>query len=730
MMRLRNNNSRPARSLTTTLAFAFLTLSVAALLASGSITLYANIQRQQENIRVQQQFVAQDASQEVSGFFEEKYRTLEATTKIVQLPRGSTEQRRLILESLLATQPSFRQLILLNAAGEEAAQVSRVSLELSEQFTVRIQQALSNQNEQSQRYISQLYFDNITNEPLIVLAIPVNIWDFQGILATEVNLQFMWTLVDQLKVGETGYAYIVDNEGNLIAFKDTARVLAGENVKQITEVNEFINNQSVSGDVAPDIKTYTGLLGENVVGTYLSLGLPQWAVITELPYREAYAPIFQTVITSLAAILVIAFLAGLAGVILARRLSIPLVDLTGTATRIADGEIQLQATVGGAKEIVTLATAFNTMTSQLRGLIGNLEQRVQERTNALEKRASQLETVSNVARAIASVQDVDTLLSSITKLVSERFGFYHTGIFLLDDKQEFAILRAANSEGGEMMLRRQHKLRLDTNSIVGYVTSRGEPRLALNVGTDAVFFNNPDLPDTRSELALPLRISGRTIGALDVQSLQPNAFTEEDIATLSILADQIAIAIENVHLYSEAREALSESEKTFEKYVRQEWSEFALRAKSTGYMYDGNRTIPFNVPPKQEKVKSLAQTGRLSLDKGADDVAIPIKLRGRIIGVLDVKSKVGNRQWTKDEISLLEAAAERAALALENARLVETAQRRASRERAIGEISSRIGAVTNVDSIMQTVVEELGRKISGAMEVTIELGEEDQHANL
>src|SRR4030095_16816501 len=117
--------------------------------------------------------------------------------------------------------------------------------------------------------------------------------------------------------------------------------------------------------------------------------------------------------------------AGLAGVILARRLSVPLVELTGTATRIANGEIQLQAEVGGAKEVVTLATAFNIMTSQLRGLIGNLEQRVQERTNALEKRASQLETVSSVARAIASEQDVDTLLSSITKLVSERFGFYH-----------------------------------------------------------------------------------------------------------------------------------------------------------------------------------------------------------------------------------------------------------------------------------------------------------------
>jgi GAF domain-containing protein len=282
-------------------------------------------------------------------------------------------------------------------------------------------------------------------------------------------------------------------------------------------------------------------------------------------------------------------------------------------------------------------------------------------------------------------------------------------------------LSAANSEGGRRMLERQHQLKLDANSIVGYSTSRGEPRIALDVGTDAVFFNNPDLPDTRSEMALPLRIGNNVIGALDVQSLYANAFSEDDIATLSTLADQIAIAIENARLFSESREALKESEDTFSRYVKREWNSFTAQAKSTGYLFDGNRTIPLDAKDRRKKIKSLPQTGRLTLEKDARELAIPIRLRGQVIGYLDVKPRNDNRKWTQDDIVLLEAAAERAALALENARLVETAQRRASREQTIGEISTRIGAVSNLDAIMQAAVEELGRKIGGATEVTFEL---------
>ena len=359
--------------------------------------------------------------------------------------------------------------------------------------------------------------------------------------------------------------------------------------------------------------------------------------------------------------------------------------------------------------------------AELDQLRDTLEIRVASRTAQLENRANQMEAIASVARSTASLQNLEVLLPAVTELASERFEYYHTGIFLVDDKEEFAVLRAANSDGGKRMLARQHKLKLDTNSIVGFVTSRGEPRIALDVGSDAVFFDNPDLPNTRSEMALPLRVGGRIIGALDVQSIQPNAFTEENVATLSTLADQIAIAIENARLFTESREALKKSEETFSQYVQQEWSSFARRKKTTGYKFDGARTIPLNAKEINEKKKDIPKTGRLSLEKETRELSVPIRFRGQIIGVLDVKSKNKDRKWTSDDITLLEAAVERTALALENTRLVESSQMRASRERTIGEISTKIGAVSDIEAIMQTVVEELGRRIGGAAEVTLEL---------
>lgn len=373
------------------------------------------------------------------------------------------------------------------------------------------------------------------------------------------------------------------------------------------------------------------------------------------------------------------------------------------------------------------ATAYELSLSnrQLSTLQVDLEQRVEARTSELEKRASQLEAVSSVARAIASVQDLDTLLPTITKLIGQQFGFYHVGIFLLDEKRENAVLRASNSEGGLQMLKRQHRLPVDHRSIVGYSISRGEPRTALDVGVDAVYFNNPDLPETRSEMALPLRVTGQIIGSLDVQSTQTDAFSTEDISVLATLADQVAIAIENARLFSEARDALKESRALFEKYTQQEWSTFARQVKQTGFVFDGKQVMPLDNSVKREAAKVVAQTGSLSLEKESASIGIPIKLRGQTIGVLDVRSKKGARQWKQDEISILEAAAERAALALENARLVQSAQRRAARERAIGDISTKIGAVSNLESILQVAVEELGRKIGGATEVSLEITDND-----
>jgi GAF domain-containing protein len=366
---------------------------------------------------------------------------------------------------------------------------------------------------------------------------------------------------------------------------------------------------------------------------------------------------------------------------------------------------------------------------ELNGLRMDLEKRVEERTSELQKRASQLEAVSTVARTIASVQEIDTLLPAITRLVSQQFGFYHVCIFLIDGQSRSAVLRAANSEGGLRMLDRQHNLPLDSHSIVGYSVSRGEPRIALDVGMDSVYFNNPDLPETRSEMSIPLKIGQNVIGALDVQSKETNAFSQEDINVLTTLADQVAIAIENARLFGESRRALGESQAIVNRYTQQEWSNFARQVKPNGYLFDGKQVLPLDHSLKREPIKTAIQTGSLSLEKTSAAIAIPIKFRGQTIGVLDVRSKNGQRHWKQDEIAMLEAAAERAALALENARLVDSAQRRAARERAIGDISNRIGSVSNLESILQTAVEELGRKIGGATEVTLEISSPDGEIN-
>jgi GAF domain-containing protein len=230
-------------------------------------------------------------------------------------------------------------------------------------------------------------------------------------------------------------------------------------------------------------------------------------------------------------------------------------------------------------------------------------------------------------------------------------------------------------------------------------------------------------------MALPLRVTGRIIGSLDVQSTQTNAFSPDDINVLTTLADQVAIAIENARSFSEAKEALRESKAVFEQYTRQEWNSFARQAKQTGYIFDGKQVTPLDNSVKRDTTKTVVQTGSLSLEKESTSIGVPIKLRGQTIGVLDVHSKRGARQWKQDEISILEAAAERAALALENARLVQSAQRRAARERAIGDISAKIGAVSNLESILQVAVEELGRKIGGATEVSLEITNNDDGQN-
>lgn len=379
-----------------------------------------------------------------------------------------------------------------------------------------------------------------------------------------------------------------------------------------------------------------------------------------------------------------------------------------------------QATIGIQSAVEKLRESQKTLEAtnlKLSELTRNLEQRVTERTGELglanaknERRAAQFEAIAQVSRTISSTQDLNTLLPQITSVISRLFGFYHIGIFLIDSKSEYAVLSAANSEGGQKMLARNHRLKVGETGIVGYVTSTGTPRVALDTGADIVFFNNPDLPYTRSEIALPFKIGGQVIGALDVQSKEPNAFAEEDISILSILSEQVGIAIQNARQYEETRRALSESEMLSRQFVQRGWQQFVKVRSLAGIRHTGARATLLYAKDNGNEVQSIRDQVPESRD---GSLVLPLKLRDELIGTVHVRAP-GNPQWDQDELDIVTAIIERAAVSLENARLLAESQKRAAKERTIGEISAKISAQSDIDQLLKTAAQELGRTLPKA----------------
>jgi GAF domain-containing protein len=225
------------------------------------------------------------------------------------------------------------------------------------------------------------------------------------------------------------------------------------------------------------------------------------------------------------------------------------------------------------------------LSMQLESATEELEKRVEERTKAIERRSAYLEASADVGRAATSIYDLQELLPQVALFISERFGFYQVGIFLLDEQNQYAVMRAASSEGGQRMLARNHQLKVGQEGIVGHVTGTGQARIALDVGEDAYHFDNPELPNTRSEMALPLFYGGRLFGALDVQSTEPNAFSEDDISALRVLADQVSMAINNALLFEQLQASIDSERRAYGEISRTAWNEIIKEENDWGYRF-------------------------------------------------------------------------------------------------------------------------------------------------
>lgn len=392
----------------------------------------------------------------------------------------------------------------------------------------------------------------------------------------------------------------------------------------------------------------------------------------------------------------------------------PLGRLVEDTRIIGAGDLAHTIPIERNDEIGILAQSFNAVTARLRDMVSSLEQRIAERTVALERKTLQLETISLVSKEAAQARNVVILLETTAHAISDRFGFYHVGIFILDDVKMWAILRAASSAGGQRMLARGHRLQVGQTGIVGHVASSGKPRIVFNVGEDVVWFNNPDLPETRSEMALPLKMEDEVVGVLDVQSDVPEAFTDEDISTLQLLADQLAVALNNARALEMMEGALAEVRDIQIDYSRQGWARIAAQTRPLAYEYDRVDVNPVSPLPVPADLREGRVTRAYMLDGGVPVVMEALRAGDRVLGYLGLADS--QRTWSAEELSLVESVGEQIALALENARLFEESQQ-SQRQQTL--ISTVLQIASNPDLNFEEVLAEIARIMAQALGMAV-----------
>lgn len=520
-----------------------------------------------------------------------------------------------------------------------------------------------------------------------------------------------------ISIGETAETYLATKLGDQIVPYTATR-------KPVSTLDTYAAQQTFSLDVRSGGERYLNYAGVDVVGYYEWIPEINSTIFAEIEEQEVVNNILNVIITNLVIGLFTVSLAYVIVFLTSQSIGRPIVDLAHNATALASGELSTRMLIDRQDEIGTLASSFNTMASELQTLVRTLEQKVDDRTQDLRKQANYLRVAAEVARDAANARNLDELLTETAELVLSRFGFYHTGVFLIDPQREFAVLRASPTQAGQEMLARNHRLRIGQVGIVGYVAATGEPRVALDTGMDATYFNNPLLPNTRSEIALPLRSNDSIIGVLDVQSEEPEAFTQDDISTLQIMADQLALAIQRVQLVGQLEDNIKEIEKTYQKITLNSWLSISQDTSIVpGYSYDGIRIKRLEEFPIESR-EALRRGHSVVLprqDSGANkgtSVAVPLNLREQNIGVLTIR--FNSETVSPDVLSLIEETSGRLATALENARLYSETQKLAERERAISEISSRITTSFNIENILRTTVQEIG-KILPESEVVVQI---------
>lgn len=538
-----------------------------------------------------------------------------------------------------------------------------------------------------------------------------------GVLAGRVDgssLDQRLRVREQASLGETGETYLVGADGTMLT--DSRFAEAGTGVHTRGAGMAMARQEEGSA-------TYENYQGDQVIGVYRWLPDLQVALIAEQSRAEALGAVNRTAALNGVISLVALVAAGAVALVTARWIGNPLSDLAQTASEIAAGDLERTARIERQDEIGTLAKAFNQMTTQLRELIGDLEKRVQERTWDLELRSAYLEASAEVGRKASVMLDADELVREVVGLIRDRLSLYYVGLFLIDEMGEYAELHAGTGKAGQEMLTEGHRLRVGGQSMIGQCVERSEARIALDVGEEAVRFDNPLLPDTRSEAALPLESRGRVFGAITVQSAQPAAFDQDALTVLQTMADQVAVALDNAYSFRETEEALEAARRAQAESTQEAWAKILRFWPTAGYHSDG-RGVRAAEDIWRPEMEQAVRDGKIALGEavgpsegraGRYPLALPIRVGGKVIGVVDTYKRASAGTWTEDEIETLESLADQLGASLESARLHQETRRRAARERLVSEISASLRASMNPDVILEATARKLGEALDAEM---------------
>lgn len=764
-------------SLATKIRWVFLSFAVASLLVVGGLLTYLSYRAQQRSLSQSQLKAAESVGLFISSYLQASLRDLLLFEQTQNLAAMDLQEQQQTLEDLLRSRGDvLDEIALLDGAGHEVVRVSQYRTYLPGDLVSRADSTLFAATSRGENAIGSVYLSEYSL-PLVDMAVPVHNeqGEVAGALLAEVSIRQMWDAVAGVKLGETAYAYIVDEEGTLVAHTTLATFFAHRfaDLSAEPEVRDALTHGQAR---APDL--YRDFTGERVTSAHAPIQVEnaQWVAVVAVPVNEAYADIYDMLLYLAGILLLSLVVAGVVGTLIPRAIVRPLNLLEEGASIIGAGDLNHRIEVKTRDEIGRLAQAFNSMASRLQGLFSTLERRVADRTRDLEHRAVQLATAAEVGQAAASILELEPLTHRVVQLVRERFDLYYAGLFLLDDAGEYALLEAGTGESGRLMKEQGHKLQVGGSSMVGSACAQHEARIALDVGEEPARFNNPLLPLTRSEMALPLMVGDRVLGALDVQSTQQAAFSQEDIAVLQLVANQAAVAVDNARKFSEEATLLEATNPLFrisrrlaaaattddvvQVIVRTvaeteaDGCAVALFGSADGQDHEGG-TITFlgawhrwrepgiplrvplppnraNFPPPLPRtfwtVEDVLEDERIDRARREKLVGhevravvnVPLQVGERVVGFVDVQRATAG-PFSPVSIRLFEALTDQAAVALERARLLEQSQQQAARERAIRDISDRVTASFDLDTILRTTVEEIGRFV-GASGGYVELG--------